>query len=379
MKTTLTLENNTELLIRSANTYERNGILYVDVRTNLGRLRFSTNLRATADNKKKLLNNTKDFVRAHLQVKNEAKSLGFNDFLQAILRDATPLKQSTKNRYKSLANQLKSAFGNKDLRLLSNDHFRDFFSKHNNLSKSSLKLYAQMVNRVITLGREADITHLKKIDVRRCESLKLAREMHPFSLEEVREILSACDEPLLRDYLTIAFFTGARTGEILALKVQDIDLANERIHIRATLDTQGNCTAPKTKQSVREIDVLSPLKATLQALVRDRNKEEFLLGGRKSIQIHKLRESFVQLQKKLGLQPRVLYITRHSFASIMLAQGEEPMWVSAMLGHKSLNITLERYVKYLPKKKRRATFLDGFVLEGTADEVNKETQCATML
>ena len=67
-----------------------------------------------------------------------------------------------------------------------------------------------------------------------------------------------------------------------------------------------------------------------------------------------------KLLEKLNLEKRNIYQTRHSFASNMLSNKEEPLWVSQMLGHKNLNITLEKYTKYLKVEKtgRKTTFLD---------------------
>ena len=43
----------------------------------------------------------------------------------------------------------------------------------------------------------------------------------------------------------------------------------------------------------------------------------------------------------------------------MLSNKEDPFWVSAMLGHKSLNITLEKYTKFIRKERaKKSTFLD---------------------
>ncbi|MFT2606443.1 tyrosine-type recombinase/integrase, partial [Helicobacter pylori] len=59
----------------------------------------------------------------------------------------------------------------------------------------------------------------------------------------------------------------------------------------------------------------------------------------------------------LNLKNRKLYTTRHTFASLMLSQGEEAMWVSKTLGHKDLNTTYSTYSHYIPKQdKERAKF-----------------------
>ena len=44
----------------------------------------------------------------------------------------------------------------------------------------------------------------------------------------------------------------------------------------------------------------------------------------------------------------------------MLSNGENPLWVSQMLGHKSLDITLQKYSKYIKREEltRKTTYLD---------------------
>ena len=42
---------------------------------------------------------------------------------------------------------------------------------------------------------------------------------------------------------------------------------------------------------------------------------------------------------------RYLYQLRHSFATMMISEGEDILWVSGMLGHKNSDITLKSYAK----------------------------------
>ena len=172
----------------------------------------------------------------------------------------------------------------------------------------------------------------------------------------------------LLTYLYIAFLTGARTGEILALNWEDIDFENEKIAITKSLNDMGELTTPKTKSSVRHIDMLPPLKEYLLKLNSSLAQENPSLHTEEqtsqspiiTAKRKDLRAEFYALLDSLGLKRRVLYNTRHSFASIMLSQGEEPLWVAAMLGHKNLNITYSHYAKFIPQKSRaRAVFLQG--------------------
>ena len=56
---------------------------------------------------------------------------------------------------------------------------------------------------------------------------------------------------------------------------------------------------------------------------------------------------------------RTIYQTRHSFATMILENGEDILWLSNMLGHTDSSMTLSKYAHYVKKKeKKRATFLN---------------------
>ncbi|MGE3541626.1 MAG: tyrosine-type recombinase/integrase [Candidatus Tectimicrobiota bacterium] len=55
---------------------------------------------------------------------------------------------------------------------------------------------------------------------------------------------------------------------------------------------------------------------------------------------------------RAGLRHRNPYQTRHTFASIMLEQREDPTWVTRMLGHTSLRMLYERYGKFIRHRAR---------------------------
>ncbi|MCX6051056.1 MAG: tyrosine-type recombinase/integrase [Campylobacterales bacterium] len=50
---------------------------------------------------------------------------------------------------------------------------------------------------------------------------------------------------------------------------------------------------------------------------------------------------------------------RHTFATMMIENGEDILWVSNMLGHKDSSMTLQMYAKYRKRENvKRASFLD---------------------
>jgi integrase len=56
--------------------------------------------------------------------------------------------------------------------------------------------------------------------------------------------------------------------------------------------------------------------------------------------------------EKTGLEPRSLYQTRHTFATLMLDAGELPGWVQQMMGHESLQMIHEKYYSHIRNYER---------------------------
>ncbi|MGL2695141.1 site-specific integrase [Helicobacter pylori] len=194
-------------------------------------------------------------------------------------------------------------------------------------------------------------------------TMKNAKEggkIDPFSLNEIKAILQSAPDLRLKAFLTTAFFTGLRTGEQLALLWSDIDFENKKINIDKSLNLSGVITIPKNKTSIREVDLLEPVERILKELKESepKNKKMIFLSIPKRTQ--DFQRAFKKLLKALNLKERSLYTTRHSFASLMISMGEEPLWVSKNMGHKDLNTTYSTYAHYIPQQeKKRAQFLRG--------------------
>ena len=57
--------------------------------------------------------------------------------------------------------------------------------------------------------------------------------------------------------------------------------------------------------------------------------------------------NFKRILNAAGVKARVLYNLRHTFASQLIAKGADIVWVSKMLGHEDVSITLQIYTKFI--------------------------------
>ncbi len=181
-------------------------------------------------------------------------------------------------------------------------------------------------------------------------------EIHPFSLEEVNRILDAVN-PWYRPYLTVAFFTGMRAGELNGLSWSDclMDMKPEpHIFIRKTYVYKKD-GVPKTKKSKRYINCLPQVIDALaeqRKLTGDKKHVFLTIDGRRMTPDHIRKEVWMPALEKAGIDYRPPLQTRHTFATMMLSAGEDVGWVQNMLGHSSLQMIFQRYYAWIPRQTR---------------------------
>ena len=174
----------------------------------------------------------------------------------------------------------------------------------------------------------------------------------------------------VRNFLGISFFTGMRGGEILALTWDDIDFATDTISITKTV-SRGMINSTKTTASERDIEIIPQARKFFEAQRLETGLKKSFVFLQSDMKSHHgtnvlYYKQFKNLIKKLGLDDRSMHNTRHTFASMMLNNGIEPLWVSATLGHKSLDITLGIYTHFMPRKeKMKIGFLEKRYKTGT--------------
>lgn len=154
----------------------------------------------------------------------------------------------------------------------------------------------------------------------------------------------------------ICLYTGIRLGELCALKWKDINLTEKKITINKTLqrieDTSENAknktkiviTTPKSISSVRDI----PIPEWIVDILKNFKGEDdaYVLTGTcdKFVEPRKMQYTFKNYLKELNIQDRKFHCLRHTFATMCVELDFEIKSLSEILGHSSVNITLNKYV-----------------------------------
>jgi integrase len=175
------------------------------------------------------------------------------------------------------------------------------------------------------------------------------KEMDVLTPEEIRRLLDAQEEPL-RTLLLTAVLTGMRQGELFGLQWEDIDFARHQVHVRRSL-WHGTLGTPKTRRSRRAIDMPSTLEQALRELSTHRHSEFVFCSERGTpLDADNFRHrEFPEALQRAELRRIRFHDLRHTYTSLLIAQGAHPKYIQAQLGHASIQTTLDRYGHLMPQ------------------------------
>ena len=179
------------------------------------------------------------------------------------------------------------------------------------------------------------------------------KEMDFLTPEEIRLFLDEVNGEHYALFMT-AVFTGLRRGELLALQWGDIEFRTGNIAVRRSL-YKGGFTGPKSKSSIRKV-VMSPVlagglkKHKFQAMPNEHDLL-FVNGAGNPIDADTLvRRQFLPALRRAGIRKIRFHDLRHSYATLLISQGENVKFVQSQMGHASIQTTLDRYGHLLPEK-----------------------------
>ena len=198
------------------------------------------------------------------------------------------------------------------------------------------------------------------------------KEMQVLNAEQAQQFLAAAKGDSFEALYVLALTTGAREGELLGLKWEDLDLEHGKLHIKRTISRvpkQGFKVAePKTPKSRRCIH-LTALAINALREHRLRQNEAKLAAGStwdnqgwifcnaigRPIEVGKmLGRSFRPILIKAGLPIIRFHDLRHSAASLLLSMNIHAKVVSEILGHSQISLTLDTYSHVLPSLQEEA-------------------------
>ncbi len=294
------------------------------------------------------------------------------------------VKATTYDMYKgSLERYIKPKIGHYKLSKLNpiivqkfiNDIAAHGIKTKNGLSQSSIKKVYVTLSQACKQAVVANILYKNP-----CEGIvipkKASREAKAFSASEQKNFLAQCPGNTSCENLFIfAFNTGMRLGEMLALTWNDIDFDKKTVYVNKSLaeisdydeDAERKhktvIDTTKTDSSTREV----PLNKSALACVKRQkaaNKDDspfvFFSTAGTPLMKRNIYRVFETIMKNAKINTHLtIHSMRHSFATRLLERGADIKTVSELLGHKSVQITLDIYSHVSANlKKKTISLLD---------------------
>ncbi len=297
------------------------------------------------------------------------------------------IKDSTLAEYEAvLKNHVYPVFGSRPLTKITRRMVREFITqkKNANLTRSTIKNILAPVRAIYNQGIEDDDLQVNPASKVGKFNKRVPGEtkINPLNREELAKLLKTARERMPHHYpaLLCAARTGVREGELIGLKWTDVDFNGRFIEVRRNV-SKGRVTTPKSGKA-RKVDMSLQLTNTLDGLLGKRKAEALKREMEKpQEERRKSEETLTEVMDSWifttpmgtqldpnNLRKQVFYRCldlaelrrvrfhdlRHTFASLLIQQGESLAYVRDQLGHHSIQITVDTYGHLVPGGNRQA-------------------------
>jgi integrase len=186
------------------------------------------------------------------------------------------------------------------------------------------------------------------------------REVRFFDAAQVGQIIAVAKEPFSTMFAVLGM-TGLRAGEMLGLKVSDLDFTRKVIHVRRSIDSRTKKEqTPKSKSSASDIPMPEALEVRLRDFLRSHYRENpngYLFANKNgnSYSVGKVSEyGLWPALDRLQIEHAGLHAFRHAAASELLEEGVPLSVVQRQLRHCDARTTLQKYGHVVGDAQRRA-------------------------
>ncbi|WWU65178.1 tyrosine-type recombinase/integrase [Clostridium baratii] len=296
------------------------------------------------------------FEREFLVKVQENTDIDFSTLVTLYLDDAkTRVRETTLENKKVLINlKVLPYFKNKIVSEIKPNDIRQWQNtlKNMNYSDTYLKTINNQLSAIFNFAIKFYGLNTNPCHKAGTMGKKNANDMKFWTTEQFKTFIKFNDKPISKLAFEILFWTGIRSGELMALTFNDIDLKNNLINIDKTytrLNGKDIINPPKTPKSKRKVSIPKTLSLDIETYINklyDFNKSDRIFSFTKFFLTHEMK----RVCKKSNVPIIRIHDLRHSHASLLIELGFTPLLISERLGHEKVQTTLDTYSHLYPNK-----------------------------
>jgi integrase len=207
----------------------------------------------------------------------------------------------------------------------------------------SLAVLSKMMNLAEAWGLRLDgsnpVRHVKKYREQKRERYLSKEELHRLGAVLADAQTKAVESPFAIAAVGLLVLTGARLTEILTLRWQYVDLANQVLRL------------PNSKTGAKLIYLNGAAINLLRTMPRMDGNPYVIAGKKPGARLINLQKPWRRIRAKANLDDVRIHDLRHSFASVAAGVGMSLPIIGKLLGH-SQPVTTARYAHLAPRRRR---------------------------
>jgi len=241
-----------------------------------------------------------------------------------------------------------------------------------NMNISTLRKILVTLNQIMGYSvrhRYIDYNPVREAERPRGQGNEKTAKIRVLTPSEINAFLEKVEGQKYQTLFKLAIMSGARQGELIGLKWSDIDWKNNQIHIKRTFNNQQWFDV-KTSTSNRRIDLGPSMMADLKKwkLASNPNKLDLVFPNEAGGPINHnnlTARYFFPALTKAEIEKIRFHDLRHTYASLLIEQGENIKYIQSQLGHSSPTVTLNVYAHLMkPVNQESAKRFENLILNG---------------
>lgn len=288
---------------------------------------------------------------------NIGKNTTFGECINEYITFAE-IERTTERGYRVIEERIRGTrLYNKRLSKIQKNDINEYIAevKKKGYKNTTINKDIDLIHRALNYGAEHGYIKSNPINYR----MKLKTEKFTakiLNLEEAEQVFEkvlATEDYRLIVPFCLGAFQGMRRGEIIGLRWENVSFKDNLIHITETITQMGGeiiKKQPKTEKSARNLDITEKVKEILLKNMERQKAEgtygEYVVVNKdgKPLNPTFLSKKFKDFMNGIGYSGIRFHDLRHSFATITIKAGANPLDVSGALGHSTLSTTLNIYV-----------------------------------